>query len=63
MLQRTPFGLLPQQMLNLMEAVWSSHVVGVSISEFDPGRDVNDQTLLLLGWLVEWILLRAAETK
>lgn len=61
--QRTPFGLLPQQMLNLLEAVWSSHVVGVSISEFDPGRDGNDQSLLLLGWLVEWILLRAAETK
>jgi agmatinase len=61
--QRTPFGLLPQQLLKLLDTIWSERVVGVSISEFDPGRDVNDQTLLLLGWLVEWILLRAAETK
>jgi arginase family enzyme len=55
-----PFGLLPPALLALFEAAWAGNVVGVSVSEFDPGRDVRDQSLNLLGWLVEYVLLKAA---
>jgi arginase family enzyme len=53
-----PFGLTPMQLLALFDAAWSSKVVGVSVSEFDPGRDDRDRTLSLLGWLVERVLLK-----
>jgi agmatinase len=43
--------------------VWSGRVVGFSISEFDPGRDVRDVGLNLLGWLLEYVLLKLEETK
>ncbi len=56
--QPQPFGLTPQQVWALMDAAWSDRLVGVSISEFDPGRDVRDTTLNLLGWVAERILLR-----
>lgn len=56
-----PFGLSPHQFLALVEAAWSEKVVGVSISEFDPGCDVRDQTLNLLGWLTERVLLKKFE--
>jgi len=56
-----PFGLLPPAFLALFEAVWGGNVVGMSISEFDPGRDARDAGLNLLGWLVEYVLLKAAE--
>lgn len=56
-----PFGLGPPTVLRLLDAVWSEKVVGMSISEFDPGRDVRDASLNLLGWLVEWVLLRECE--
>jgi len=56
-----PFGLAPPQLLQLIEAVWSDQVIGVSISEFDPGRDVRDTSLNLLGWLVEFLLLKRYE--
>lgn len=59
--QPTPFGLTPQQVLPLLDAVWSGKVAGVSVSEFDPGRDVRDATLNLLGWLVERLLLKRVE--
>ena len=59
--QPTPFGLTPQQVLPLLDAVWSAKVVGVSVSEFDPGRDERDATLNLLGWLIERVLLKRAE--
>ena len=55
-----PFGLLPPAFLALFEAVWAGNVVGMSVSEFDPGRDVRDTGLNLLGWLVEYVLLKAA---
>ena len=55
-----PFGLSPPAFLALFEAVWEGNVVGMSVSEFDPGRDVRDAGLNLLGWLVEWTLLKAA---
>ncbi len=56
-----PFGVTPQQFLALFEAAWSEKVVGVSISEFDPGRDIRDTTLNLLGWLTERVLLKKFE--
>jgi arginase family enzyme len=54
-----PFGLLPSAFLALFEAAWAGNVVGVSVSEFDPGRDVRDASLNLLGWLIEYVLLKA----
>jgi agmatinase len=56
-----PFGLTPQQFLPLLEAAWSAKVAGFSVSEFDPGRDVRDTTLGLLGWLLERVLLKRYE--
>jgi arginase family enzyme len=53
-----PFGLLPTTLLRILDAVWSDRVAGVSISEFVPARDRNDQSLGLLIWLIEWLLLR-----
>lgn len=56
-----PFGLSPAQVLRHIEAVWSPRVIGVGVSEFDPGRDVRDQSLAMLIWLLEWLLLRRYE--
>lgn len=56
-----PFGLSPPAFLALFEAVWGPNVLGVSLTEFDPGRDARDASLNLLGWLTEFVLLRAAE--
>jgi arginase family enzyme len=53
-----PFGLTPQQMLRLIEAVWGGNVCGVAVSEFDPGRDHDERSLSLLIWLVEYLLLK-----
>jgi agmatinase len=59
--QPAPFGLTPTQLLTLLDAVWSDRLAGVSVSEFDPGRDDRDRTLNLLGWLVERLLLKKYE--
>lgn len=56
--QPLPFGLTSPFFLQLFHAIWSEKVVGLSISEFDPGRDVSDTSLNLLGWLLEWVLLK-----
>jgi arginase family enzyme len=56
--QPLPFGLAPAAFLQLLEAAWTGNVVGVSVSEFDPGRDVRETGLNLLGWLVEYVLLK-----
>jgi arginase family enzyme len=56
-----PFGLNPQQLLRMICELWSDKVVGMSLSEFDPGRDQQDRTLELLGWLIERIFLRVVE--
>ncbi|HKB05841.1 MAG TPA: arginase family protein [Gemmataceae bacterium] len=56
-----PVGLSPAFVLRVLAAVWSDKVVGVSLSEFDPGRDRNDQSLQTLVWLMEWCLLKWAE--
>jgi len=58
-----PMGLSPALVLRLLAAVWSERVVGVSLSEFDPGRDRNDQSLGTLVWLIEWCLLRWAQPR
>jgi arginase family enzyme len=55
-----PFGLLPPAFLALFDAVWAGNVAGLSVSEFDPGRDMRDAGLNLLGWLIEYALLKAA---
>src|SRR5439155_24093654 len=47
-----PFGLAPAAVLRLIDAVWCDRVAGVSISEFDPGRDRADQSLSTLVWLL-----------
>jgi agmatinase len=61
--QPLPFGLVPAAFLKLLDAVWSEKLVGLSMSEFDPGRDMRDTSLNLLGWLVEWVLLRTGEPR
>jgi agmatinase len=60
--QSVPFGLSPQTLLTLLDAVWSDKVAGVSFSEFDPARDRNDQSLATLVWLLEWLLLKRYES-
>lgn len=59
--QPLPFGVQPTVMLKLLNAIWSEKVVGFSVSEFDPGRDVRDTSLNLLGWLLEYVLLKVGE--
>jgi agmatinase len=59
--QPVPFGLGPQQLLRLLEAVWSPKVAGVVVSEFDPARDRDDRSLATLMWLIEYLLLRRYE--
>ncbi|HUR54133.1 MAG TPA: arginase family protein, partial [Gemmataceae bacterium] len=56
--QPLPFGLTPPAFLKLLDAVWSDKVVGLSVSEFDPASDVRDTSLNLLGWLLEFVLLK-----
>ena len=55
------FGLTPPLFLQLLDAAWSDRVAGVLLSEFDPGRDRQDQGLALLVWLLEYLLLRRYE--
>lgn len=59
--QPLPFGLNPSGFLKLFDAVWGGNVAGVSISEFDPGRDHRDLSVNFLGWWVEFVLLRYHE--
>lgn len=56
-----PFGITPATLLRFVDAAWSDRVIGVAISEFDPARDRNDQSLSLLVWLMEWLLLKRYE--
>lgn len=60
--QPVPFGLSSALLLRLLDAVWSPNVAGLLLSEFDPGRDRNDQSLATLVWLIEYLLLRRHET-
>ena len=56
-----PFGISPSVLLRLLDAAWSEKVIGVALSEFDPGRDRNDQSLATLVWLFEYLLLKRYE--
>lgn len=56
--QPQPFGLTPPQLLAIVETLGIDRLTGVSVSEFDPGRDRGDATLQLLAWLLEWLLIR-----
>jgi arginase family enzyme len=59
--QPVPFGLSPHLVLRFLEAAWSERVIGLAVSEFDPGRDRNDQALATLVWLLEYLLLKRHE--
>ena len=56
-----PFGLTPQMLLRVLDAAWSERVVGVALSEFEPGRDVKDKSLATAAWLIEYLLLKRHE--
>lgn len=56
-----PFGLTPQLLLRFVAEVWSEKVVGVAISEFDPGRDRDERSLAMLVWFIEYLLLKRHE--
>ncbi|MBY0523946.1 MAG: arginase family protein [Gemmataceae bacterium] len=58
-----PFGMSPALLLRFLDAVWSERVIGVALSEFDPARDRNDQSLSTLVWLIEHLLLRRHEAQ
>jgi arginase family enzyme len=57
-----PFGLGPQLLLRFIDAAWTEKACGVALSEFDPGRDRNDQSLGTLVWLLESLLLKRYES-
>lgn len=59
--QPLPFGLTGHQALRIVHAIGFDKLRGVSLSEFDPGRDAQDRGLEFLGWLIEWLLLKNAE--
>jgi agmatinase len=52
-----PFGMTPISLLSILKSIWSNKVIGVAMSEFDPGRDDRDRSLQLAMWLIEQILL------
>jgi arginase family enzyme len=56
-----PFGLSPTSLLQFVNTIGCEKLAGISISEFDPGRDVRDTSLQLLGWFIERMMLGAAE--
>lgn len=56
-----PFGLSPEMLLRFLDAAWSGKVAGLAISEFDPARDWDDQSLATLTWLIEYVLLKRHE--
>ena len=58
-----PFGLAPSFVLELIHGIGVERLCGMALSEFAPGRDVRDQSLGTLIWLLEWLLLKLYETK
>jgi arginase family enzyme len=56
-----PFGISPNHFLRFLDAIWSERMIGISIAEFDPARDLRDQSLSTLVWLIEYILLKRHE--
>jgi arginase family enzyme len=60
--QPVPFGLTPSLVLRLLDAAWTPRLAGLFVSEFEPGRDRNDQSLATVVWLLEYVLLRKYES-
>jgi arginase family enzyme len=56
-----PLGVSPHLFLRFLDAAWSPRLLGCAISEFDPARDRNDQSLTTLMWLIEHLLLKRHE--
>lgn len=56
-----PFGLMPGQVLALIDAIGPKRLAGVLVSEFDPARDEKDRSLSAIAWLVEHLLLLRTE--
>jgi agmatinase len=52
-----PFGVNGDVILQLLALIGAERLGGVSISEFNPGRDANDVCLATLMWLIEYVLL------
>lgn len=59
---QSPFGMTPQQLLGVLLQIPPAKFAGLSISEYDPGRDDGDRTLNLLGWFLERALLHRVES-
>lgn len=55
--QPVPFGLSPQQLLRILDAIGSDRLGGLAVSEFNPARDQHDRGLETLMWLLEYVLL------
>ena len=56
-----PFGLSTPLVLRILDALGTKRLVGLAVSEFDPARDRNDQSLSTLLWLLEYVLLKRYE--
>ena len=56
-----PFGMMPLEVLRVVELIPPAKQRGLLVSEFDPGRDQADRSLSLVMWLVEHLLLRKYE--
>jgi arginase family enzyme len=61
--QPVPFGLSGPLLLQLLDAAWTPNVRGVVLSEFEPGRDQNDRSLVTVMWLIEYLLLKRYESR
>jgi arginase family enzyme len=61
--QPRPFGLAPQAVLAILDAVGPERLAGLAISEFHPARDQHDRCLETLMWLIEYVLLLRYESK
>ena len=63
MARPVPWGLDGWQVLRLMESLPKNKVVGLAISEYNPGRDRDDRGLETLAWLIERWLLNRGENR
>jgi arginase family enzyme len=59
--QPQPLGIAPAFVLRCLDAVWSTGLAALAVSEFDPAHDRRDQSLGTLLWLIEYVLLRLYE--
>ncbi len=56
-LNALPFGLAPSYMLRILQELDPERIEVVAISEFAPSKDLDDQGLGTLLWLLEWLFL------